>query len=81
MRYDKIADVMPTKRFEQMKRFLHWNKNMQMPKDCLDMLLKVRSLINATKERFQMIAPTEILCIDEEMVPFKGRASLKQYNP
>ena len=48
MRYDKIADVMPTKRFEQ---------------------------------RFQVIAPTEVLCIDEQMVLFKGRSKLKQYNP
>ena len=31
MRYDKIADVMPTKQLEQTKRFLHLNNNMQMP--------------------------------------------------
>ena len=48
MRYDKIADVMPTRRFEK---------------------------------RFQVIAPTEVLCIDEQMVLFKGRSKLKQYNP
>ena len=80
MGYDKIADVMPTKRFEQIKRFLHLNNNMQMPKDCPDKLFKVWPLINAIKERFQMIAPTEILRIDEQMVPFKGRSKLKQYN-
>ena len=28
-----------------------------------------------------MIAPTEILCTNEQMVPFKGRSKLKQYNP
>ena len=80
MGYDKIADVMPTKRFEQIKRFLHLNNNMQMPKDCPDKLFKAWPLINAIKERFQMIAPTEILSIDEQMVPFKGRSKLKQYN-
>ena len=80
MRYDKIADVMPTKRFEQIKQFLHLNNNMQMPKDCPDKLLNVQPLINAIKERFQIIAPTEILCIDEQMVPFKGRSKLRQYN-
>ena len=80
-RFDKIADVMPTKRFEQIKRFLHLNNNMQMPKDYPDKLFKVRPLINAIKERFQIIAPREILCIDEHMVSFKGRSKLKQCNP
>ena len=63
MCYDKITDVLPTKRFEQIKRFLHLNNNMQMPKDCPDKLFKVWPLINAIKEPFQMIAPTEILYI------------------
>ena len=81
MRYEKIADVMPVKRFEQIKRFLHFNNNMQMSKECSDKLFKIRPLIEALKERFQMIAPTENLCIDEQMVPFKGRPKLKQYNP
>ena len=72
IRYDKIADIMPIKRFEQIKRFLHVSDNMQMPKDCPDKLFKIRPLIDAFKERFQMIAPTEDLCIDEQTVPFKG---------
>ena len=38
-------------------------------------------LIDALKERFNLLAPTELLCIDEQMVPFKGRSTLKQYNP
>ena len=65
MRYDKIADIMPIKRFEQIKRFLHVSDNMQMPKECPDKLFKIRPLIDEFKERFQMIAPTEDLCIDE----------------
>ena len=81
MRYDKIADILPIKRFEQIKRFLHLSDNMQIPKDCPDTLFKIRTLIDAFKERFQMIAPIEDLCIDEQIVPFKGRSKLKQYNP
>ena len=82
MQYEKIADViMPVKRFEQIKRFVHLNNNMQMSKECLDKLFKIRPLIDVLKERFQMIAPTENLCIDKQMVPFKGRSKLKQYNP
>ena len=52
MRYYQIADVIPTKRFEQIKEFLHLNNNMKMPKDCPDKLFKVWPLINAIKERF-----------------------------
>ena len=79
MRYDEIAGVIPTKRFEQIKRLLHLNNNMQMPKDCPDKLFKVRPLISAIKECLQIIAPTEILCINKQMVPYKGRSKLKQY--
>ena len=56
MRYDKIADIMPIKRFEQIKRFLHVSDNMQMPKDCPDKLFKIRPLIDVfndcTNRRF-----------------------------
>ena len=27
------------------------------------------------------IKPMEKLCIDEQLVPFKGKSALKQYNP
>ena len=53
---------------------------MQIPKDCPDKLFKIRPLINAIKECFQIIAPTEILRINKQMVSYKGRSKLKQYN-
>ena len=80
MHYDEIAGVIPTKRFEQIKRLLHLNNNMQMLKECPDKLFKVRPLISAIKEYLQIIAPTEILCMNKQMVPYKGRSKLKQYN-
>ena len=55
------------------------NNNTQMLKDCPDKLFKVQPLINAI-ERFQMIAPTELQCIDEQMMPLNGRSKKKQYN-
>ena len=80
-RYEKIANVMPVRRFEQIKRFLHFNDNEAIPKECPDRLYKIRPLIDLLKEKFRQFTPSEYICIDEQMVPFKGRSTLKQYNP
>ena len=73
--------VMLIRRFERMKRFLHYNDNTQMPQDGNDKLHKIRPNIDTLKSHFQLSAQTENLCIDEQMVPFKGRSQLKQCNP
>ena len=44
-------------------------------------LYKIRPIINTLKSHFQIICPTENLSIDEQMVLFKARSRLKQYNP
>ena len=46
-----------------------------------DKLFKVHPIIDALKEPFQMIVPTENICIDEKLVPSKSRSKLKQCNP
>ena len=38
-------------------------------------------LIDALKEKSHLLAPTELQCIDEQMVPFKVWSTLKQYHP
>ena len=47
------------------------------------LLHKIRPIIDTfnSKSHFQLSAPTENLCIDEQMVPFKAHSRLKQYNP
>ena len=72
---------MTIQRFERIKRFLQCNDNEKIDKDFPDKLLKIRLLIDTLKERFHLLAPTELPCIDEQMMPFKGRSTLKQYNP
>ena len=52
-----------------------------MPRDGNDKLYKIRPIIDTLKSHFQLSVPTENLCIDEQMVPFRGRSRLKQYNP
>ena len=66
---------------KEKKILLYLSNNMQISKDCPDKLFIVWSLISAIKARFQMIAPTGNLCMVEQVVPFKGRSKLKQYNP
>jgi hypothetical protein len=45
-----------------------------------DRLYKITPLLNVLRESFQSkVVPGEYLCIDETLVPFKGRLKFKQY--
>nr|XP_047132645.1 piggyBac transposable element-derived protein 3-like [Hydra vulgaris] len=79
--FEKVAAVMTLNRFEKIKLFLHCNDDRQRPENCTDKLYKIRPIINMLKESFISLKHDKILCIDEQVVPFKGRSSLKQYNP
>ena len=79
--FEKVASVMTLNRFEKIKLFLHCNDDMQRPENCTDKLYKIRPIVNMLKESFISLKHEEIMCIDEQVVPFKGRSSLKQYNP
>ena len=79
--YDKVASIMTINRFEKIKNFLHCNDNLSRPKNCSDRLYKIWPVVDHLKNSFSNIALSEKLCIDEQMVPFKGKSGLKQYNP
>ena len=81
LQYQNISSVMLVRRFEKIKRILHCNDNRSSPFDCTDKLYKIGPVIDTLLEYFQLPAPTEYLCVDEQMVPFKGRSKLKQCNP
>ncbi|KAM7283933.1 piggyBac transposable element-derived protein 2-like [Ixodes scapularis] len=66
-------------RWEQIKSSLHFNDNSVCPSE--DKLFKVRPVIDFLKESFARIAMDHMLSLDEQMVPFKGGSSLKQYLP
>ena len=78
-----IANVMPLKRFEELRAFLHFNDNdMMLPKDnsLHDRAFKVRPVLDHFNKCFlNGISPTKQQSIDEHMVKFKGRNILKQY--
>ena len=72
---------MSVRHFQKIKRFLHCNDNRSISIDCTDKLYKIRPAIDSLLEYFQLPAPTEYQCIEEQMVYFKERPKLKQFNP
>ena len=81
MRLPKIADVMPLARWETVKRLLHINDNDTRPDDCTDRLYKIRPFIDAVSNMVRSVMPGEKMSIDEQVIPFKGKSRLRQYNP
>lgn len=81
-RYDKVADIMPVKRFQSLSRMLHFQDNMTAePNE--DRLFKIRPVLNHMRTRCLAIESENQFSIDEMMVPYKGgkAGSLRQYLP
>jgi hypothetical protein len=80
-RVRQIADVLTLNGFEEIKRFLHFADNSAEVSTDRDRLAKFRPLLDMLRSRFGTVPMEENLSIDEQIVPFKGRSGLKQYNP
>lgn len=84
-RVTPIAHIMPVKRFKKIRQAIHVNDNTAAPKrgdPNYDKLYKLRPLIDRINERFQsQCIQTTSQSVDEGMIAFKGRSSLKQYMP
>ncbi|CAM4569051.1 unnamed protein product [Leuciscus chuanchicus] len=83
-RVSQVADTMTLNRWEDIKRFLHFNNNADQPAcfdDNFDKLFKIQPLITHLVSKIKAIPMSEKLSVDEQMVPFKGRSRLKQYLP
>ncbi|CAK1601014.1 unnamed protein product [Parnassius mnemosyne] len=78
LRYNKIANIMPLKRFQQIRRYLHFANNLQ---DDGDRYFKVRNLLESIRRNCLKIEEENRFSIDEVMVPYKGTraGSRKQY--
>lgn len=85
LRVAAIADVMSSKRFRKLLENIHCNNNeTQKPRDHpeYDKLHKLRPLIEKLLNNCRCnYDPSSYLSVDESMVPFKGRSSMKQYMP
>ncbi|XP_047115075.1 piggyBac transposable element-derived protein 3-like [Schistocerca piceifrons] len=76
----QVSDVMTLRRWEQIKRYLHFADNTQQH-SAPDRLFKVRMVSDMLRKNLSKIPIEEHLAVDEQIVPFKGHSSLKQYNP
>ncbi|CAG5000205.1 unnamed protein product [Parnassius apollo] len=76
---------MPIKRFKKILENLHLNNNEQTPQRAatnFDKLFKVRPILDLLNIACQREAKTtSSQSIDESMIRFKGRSTLKQYMP
>ena len=83
--YAPIADRISRDRFLQIHRYLHFSDNTLLPQlgeSGYDRLGKVRPVMEKLQERFlEVYYPHCENAIDEAMIPFQGRSSLKQYMP
>lgn len=73
---------MARNRFERIKRFLHFNDNSKQPTPCEDKLFKLRLFFEKVRQKFLAIQfEEEMLSIDEQIIPYKKKGSLKQHVP
>lgn len=79
-RYAPIADTMARNRFEKISSDIHFTDNLNVTTEQRnDKLWKIRPWISALRGRFLTIPPEENHSVDEIMVSFKGKHSIKQY--
>ena len=85
LRYAPVADRLSRKRFQEIMRFLHFVDNETLiPRGCdgYDRLGNVRPLIEHCTQRYASVYhPNCEVAVDEAMIKFQGRSSLKQYMP
>lgn len=82
--HPKVSEIMSLNRWEELKRFIHFNDNstfIPRGQPGHDQLHKIRPLLDLLRARMNEVPREEKLCIDEQIVPFKGRSTIKQYNP
>ena len=85
LHYSPIADRISRQRFRDVHRFLHFDQNRHLPQ-CgepgYDRLGKVRTILQMLQMKLlHLYQPHCENAIDEAMIRFQGRSSLKQYMP
>ena len=78
---DIAGDIMSRDRFEAIKSSFHLVDNAILDGSGNDKFCKVRPMIDYLRNKFQTLPKIQNVCVDEQLVPFKGRLSVKQYIP
>ena len=85
LRVPDFAKIFTRKRFWQLWSNLHLNDNTKAPsrdEPNYDKLFKIRPMLDMLQHSFRNAHhPSQQVSVDEAMVRFKGRSSLKQYMP
>ena len=85
LHYSPIADRISRDRFREISRYLHFVDNTTLPprgSPGYDRLGKVRPVIDHLSKRFtDLYEPHREVAVDEAMIKFTGRSSVKQYMP
>uniref|UniRef100_A0A8D0A1K3 PiggyBac transposable element-derived protein domain-containing protein n=1 Tax=Sander lucioperca TaxID=283035 RepID=A0A8D0A1K3_SANLU len=79
-RFNMIADIMPQKRFKQLRHYIHFNDNQQCD-GSPDRFYKIRPLFEMLRKQCLLIPSTYKHSVDEVMVSYKGTraGNLRQY--
>ena len=83
-RYEPVASVMSRNRFKELKKNLHFVNNETVPQrddPAKDKLFKIRPLFEMLRQNCLKVPPEENNSVDEQIIPFKGRSSLRRYLP
>lgn len=76
---DIFLDTMSRDRFFQLRNNLHIVNLLEMPEPLEDRIYKVRPVFDVVRQRCLELTLEENLCIDEQIVPFRGSLNIKQY--
>ncbi|XP_060870237.1 piggyBac transposable element-derived protein 3-like [Metopolophium dirhodum] len=79
LRYNQIADTMPLKRYQMLRRYIHFVDNETV--DTSDRFYKVRPILEGIRKNCLSIEQSKQFSIDEMMITYKGTkaGSRRQY--
>ena len=82
-RLDSVCNAMSRDRFFKLMRYLHFTNNDEIVTNRSDhnynRLAKVQPLLDMFRKQCLELVPDQVQNIDEQVIPFKGKHSLKQY--
>lgn len=80
--FSPIQHTMTRNRFDEIRRYLHFNDNDAVPpktSEKHDKLFKIRPIIDHFNAKFKSVPLTQHLCVDEQMCAAKMKSVFRQY--